>query len=187
MVNTLLTELDGLDDRRGIHVIGATNRPDMVDPAMCRPGRLDKLLFIDLPSEDERVEIIRTLCRSLPIAGAEEGRASFEAIVKGRCDGFSGADLSALVREAGVNALRRTVYGLEGTLGNEEPETSDSEVFVTIEDMELALRKVGPSVTPAQRRRYTAMRSKLAGVSLRTPKDADEELSKAENDSRVTN
>ena len=181
MVNTLLTELDGLDDRRGVHVIGATNRPDMVDPAMCRPGRLDKLLFIDLPSADERVEIMRTLSRSLPIAGAEEGRIALEATAKERCDGFSGADLSALVREAGVSALRRAVYDSEGALRGEESDAS--EVFVTMEDMDVALKKVGPSVTPSQRKRYAAMRSKLAGVSLRPPKDADEEISNRESGS----
>ena len=173
MVNTLLTELDGLDERRGVHVIGATNRPDMVDPAMCRPGRLDKLLFIDLPSADERTEIIRTLARSLPILDDENGRNQLEVMVRKRCDGFSGADLSALVREAGVSALRRAVYDAVGALRNEESDASD--VFVTPDDFEKALQKIGPSVSPAQRRRYAAMRSKLAGVSLRASKDVDDE------------
>jgi SpoVK/Ycf46/Vps4 family AAA+-type ATPase len=60
-LSTLLTELDGLDARRGVFVLAATNRPDMLDPAMCRPGRLDKLLYVDLPAPEERAEIIRTL------------------------------------------------------------------------------------------------------------------------------
>ena len=70
VVNTLLTELDGLNDRRGIFVVGATNRPDMIDPAMLRPGRLDKTLFIELPNFEEKVDIMRTLIRSngTPIA-----------------------------------------------------------------------------------------------------------------------
>ena len=66
-MNTLLTELDGLDERRDVYVIAATNRPDMIDPAMCRPGRLDKLLYVDLPTAEERVEIITTLTRKLPL------------------------------------------------------------------------------------------------------------------------
>src|SRR5712671_8181143 len=61
VVNTLLTELNGLDARRGVFVLAATNRPDMLDPAMCRPGRLDRLLYVDLPAPDERAEIVRTL------------------------------------------------------------------------------------------------------------------------------
>ncbi|TFK80300.1 AAA-domain-containing protein, partial [Polyporus arcularius HHB13444] len=63
VVNTLLTELDGLDARKSVYVIAATNRPDMIDPAMCRPGRLDKLLYVDLPTADERAEIVRKMTR----------------------------------------------------------------------------------------------------------------------------
>ena len=69
VANTLLTKLDCLDSRRGVFVLMATNRPDMLDLAMCRPGRLDKLLYVDLPAADERAEIIRTLLarrRTLP-------------------------------------------------------------------------------------------------------------------------
>ncbi|RPA94158.1 AAA ATPase, partial [Choiromyces venosus 120613-1] len=57
-LSTLLTELDGLNDREGIYVIGATNRPDAIDLAMLRPGRLDKFLFVDLPNTKERLEIL---------------------------------------------------------------------------------------------------------------------------------
>ena len=64
VVNTLLTELDGLNDRKGVFVIGATNRPDMIDPAMLRPGRLDKTLYIELPTPEERLEILKTLVRT---------------------------------------------------------------------------------------------------------------------------
>ena len=66
-MNTLLTELDGLGDRNGVFVIAATNRPDMIDPAMLRPGRLDKPLFVCLPVVDERYEILRTLAKHTPL------------------------------------------------------------------------------------------------------------------------
>ena len=66
-MNTLLTELDGLNDRRGIYVIGATNRPDVIDPAMLRPERLDKPLFMDLPSRKEKAEILKTLTKKTPL------------------------------------------------------------------------------------------------------------------------
>lgn len=102
VVNTLLTELDGLGNRQGIYVIAATNRPDIIDPAMLRPGRLETLLFVDLPGEEERVEILRTLSRHLSVnyndAMADVARS---------CEGFSGADLESLLRRAGYCAIKR--------------------------------------------------------------------------------
>ena len=102
VVNTLLTELDGLNSRQGIYVVAATNRPDIIDPAMLRPGRLETLLFVDLPGEDERVEILQTLSRNLSIpftdAIAEVARS---------CHDFSGADLESLLRRAGYAAIKR--------------------------------------------------------------------------------
>ncbi|KAL4905719.1 hypothetical protein BDW74DRAFT_12224 [Aspergillus multicolor] len=103
VVNTLLTELDGLgSSRQGIYVIAATNRPDIIDPAMLRPGRLETLLFVNLPSPLERAEILQTLVRKLPIEFNEDLRRLAE-----ECEGFSGADLTSLVRRAGYNAIKR--------------------------------------------------------------------------------
>lgn len=184
MVNTLLTELDGLDDRKGVYVIGATNRPDMIDPAMCRPGRLDKLLYVDLPSADERVEIIRTVTRNVPL-GSDENRRELEALVRERCDGFSGADLTALVREAGVIALRRLVGAFEHDDADLGEEGVDVDLIVSLEDFHNALKKLGPSVSTSQRRKYTALRGKFSGMSLRLPKDVDVEA--AENDATDKN
>ena len=165
VVNTLLTELDGLDARRGVFVLGATNRPDMLDPAMCRPGRLDKLLYVDLPAPDERAEIVRTLLvrRRVPLApSASSALAPADCVaemVRGeRGEGYSGADLAALVREAGVRALRRALGTLremdEGPVG---PERGAEGVVVLVEDFRDALDKVAPSVNRAQRRRYEAL------------------------------
>ena len=175
MVNTLLTELDGLDERKNVYVIGATNRPDMIDPAMCRPGRLDKLLYVDLPSADERAEIIRTLTRKVPMADDVNGGVSGGALawlVREKCDGFSGADLSALVREAGVVALRR-ILGAFNEMGQMEV-TDPVEVVVKQEDFEKARTKIGPSVSPSQRKRYQALRSKFSGVYLKPNADTED-------------
>jgi ribosome biogenesis ATPase len=68
VVNTLLTELDGLNDRKGVYVIAATNRPDIIDPAMIRPGRLDSPLFVALPEAGDRFDILKTLTKKTPIA-----------------------------------------------------------------------------------------------------------------------
>jgi len=115
VVNTLLTELDGLDACRGVFVLAATNRPDMLDPAMCRPGRLDRLLYVDLPAPDERAEIVRTLIarRRVPLFPPEAADVVAQMVRGDRGEGYSGADLAALVREAGVRALRRALGTLE--------------------------------------------------------------------------
>lgn len=104
VVNTLLTELDGLgSNRQGIFVIAATNRPDIIDPAMLRPGRLETLLFVNLPSPQERVEILQTLVRKLPLQFDD-----LQLKMLGEsCDGFSGADLTSLLRRAGYAAIKR--------------------------------------------------------------------------------
>jgi ribosome biogenesis ATPase len=103
VVNTLLTELDGLgSSRQGIYVIAATNRPDIIDPAMLRPGRLETLLFVNLPSPLERVEILQTLVRNLRIEFTDDLRRLAED-----CEGYSGADLGSLLRRAGYMAIKR--------------------------------------------------------------------------------
>ncbi|KAJ5811834.1 hypothetical protein N7474_008135 [Penicillium riverlandense] len=103
VVNTLLTELDGLgSSRQGIYVIAATNRPDIIDPAMLRPGRLETLLFVNLPSPLERADILQTLVRNLPIDFNDDLRNIAE-----ECEGFSGADLGSLLRRAGYSAIKR--------------------------------------------------------------------------------
>ena len=68
VVNQLLTEMDGLEERVGVFVIAATNRPDIIDPAMLRPGRLDKLLYVPLPNSDDRLSILKTCWRKVPMA-----------------------------------------------------------------------------------------------------------------------
>jgi len=108
VVNQLLTELDGLDGRGRVFVVGATNRPDIIDPALLRPGRLDKALYVPLPPPAGRADIIRTLLRKTPLSPGA-GAAAEAVAASPSCDGFSGADLAALVREAAVAALREDV------------------------------------------------------------------------------
>lgn len=104
VVNTLLSELDGLDSRAGIYIIAATNRPDIIDDAMLRPGRLDLPLFVDLPGPNERVEILKTLikARHVPVEDLDK-----IAEIGHECEGYSGADLGALLRQAGIQTLAR--------------------------------------------------------------------------------
>ncbi|KAI0656430.1 AAA-domain-containing protein [Cubamyces menziesii] len=175
VVNTLLTELDGLDARKSVYVIAATNRPDMIDPAMCRPGRLDKLLYVDLPTADERAEIVRKMTRKVPLAGdAVATQHTIDTLVRERCEGYSGADLAALVREAGVSALKRTLGALDAIDAAESGVPQEEQrVLVSADDFALALDKVQPSVSVAQRRKYEALRSKFAGLPVRVGKEEE--------------
>jgi len=108
MVNTLLTELDGLDTRDHITLIAATNRPDMIDAALLRPGRLGRLLYVELPGPEERVEILRALIRQR--RGAVDERLA-EIGRRSECDRFSGADLNMLLDQAAFGVLKRRGHG----------------------------------------------------------------------------
>lgn len=102
-MNQLLTEMDGVDSRDGVYLVGATNRPDIIDPALLRPGRLDKVLYVPLPDLAGRVSILQTLLRNKPLVTfIDVGELAMDP----RCEGFSGADLAALVREACILALK---------------------------------------------------------------------------------
>ena len=98
--------MDGLEDRRGVFVIAATNRPDIIDPAMLRPGRLDKLLYVPLPTKEDRHQILKTCTKKLPLAENIDLKTVGHSE---HCEGFSGADLSALVREAQLSALKKSM------------------------------------------------------------------------------
>ncbi|CAG8495101.1 4390_t:CDS:10 [Paraglomus brasilianum] len=153
VVNTLLTELDGLENRKQVYVIAATNRPDIIDPAMMRPGRLDKLLYVELPTAPERQEILRTLTAKTPLAADID----FKKVAEDqRCEGFSGADLASLVREAAVVALRETFYAKDSMTS-----ISPNEIFVTAENFEAAFAKVAPSVSKQDKKKYDTLRVKF--------------------------
>jgi len=160
VVNQLLTEMDGLESRRQVSVIGATNRPDMIDPAMLRPGRLDKCLYVPLPAPLARADVLHKACRKLAL-----GRdVDLDALARQRrCDGFSGADLSALVKEAAIAALHDC-----------DSEDDDSEPVVNAHHFEAAFGKVFPSVTRREEQRYLAMRYRMHAARVRADPDSDE-------------
>ncbi|RAR00799.1 ribosome biogenesis atpase rix7 [Stemphylium lycopersici] len=103
VVNTLLTELDGLSMREGIYLIAATNRPEMIDEAMLRPGRLETLLYVELPKPNERVDILKALIKQRGVISTDLAEIGRQDV----CNNFSGADLESLLRKAGQHALRR--------------------------------------------------------------------------------
>lgn len=181
VVNTLLTELDGLSNRSGIFVIGATNRPDMIDPLMLRPGRLDKTLYIQLPSLEERFEILKTCVGSNGTPLAADVDLNVVAHDE-KCRNFSGADLSSLVREASVIALKQKFFTqistgneevlelVEGVNGEEVLQNDDIEVKMV--DFLDALNTVKPSVSDKDRVKYERLNKRLGWSKTEVPMES---------------
>ena len=129
VVASLLTELDGVESLRNVVVIGATNRPDLIDPALLRPGRLERLVYAPPPDADARALILAAAAKGVPL---EDGIDL--AAIAVRAEGFSAADCTALIREAGLTAMRESM----------------SAASITAEHLEKALQVVRPSLDPAQ-------------------------------------
>ena len=104
IVNALLTELDGLEELHNVIVIAATNRPDMIDPALLRPGRFDKLIYIKPPDIEARKEILKIHLKKKPLADDVD----IEEIAK-KTEGYTGADIRAVCNEAVINSIREYI------------------------------------------------------------------------------
>ncbi|KAK4132320.1 AAA-domain-containing protein, partial [Trichocladium antarcticum] len=114
VVNQLLTQMDGAEGLSGVYVLAATSRPDLIDPALLRPGRLDKSLLCDFPTADDRLDIIKALAQKLKVADGVWQSADDLRDLGRRTEGFSGADLQALVSNAQLEAIH-------DVLGDREP------------------------------------------------------------------
>ncbi|MEE9163733.1 MAG: CDC48 family AAA ATPase [Thermoplasmata archaeon] len=146
LVNQLLTSLDGLEAMEGVVTIGATNRPDMVDPALLRPGRFDRMILIPVPEEEARLEILNVHTRSMPMdTDVNLGKLAKELV------GYVGADLEALCREAAMNALR---------------ENRDA-VLVQAKNFEAARQVVFPSVDDETVKLYSRLGEELRRRAVR--------------------
>ncbi|TVY22528.1 Peroxisome biosynthesis protein [Lachnellula hyalina] len=114
VVNQLLTQMDGAEGLSGVYVLAATSRPDLIDPALLRPGRLDKSLICDLPSREDRIDILQALGRKLTLS--PEVLSALPSIAS-RTEGYSGADLQALIYNAHLEAIH-------DVLGDQDHSTS---------------------------------------------------------------
>src|SRR5260370_12223980 len=123
VISQLLTEMDGIEALVNVVVIGASNRPDMIDPAILRPGRFDRLIFVPAPDHATRLQILKIHTRNMPLA---EG-VDLDQITR-QAAGYSGADMEAVCREAGLISLRReketksgTIAGIRGAFESGKP------------------------------------------------------------------
>jgi len=167
IVSQILTEMSGLEDMHDVVVIAATNRPDILDPALLRPGRFDRQVLVPAPDEEARLEIMKIHARKMPFVEKEKFskkkdemtekeekeymKENEKAMLKvisplaKETEGYSGADLEALVREAGLNALRKDFKSKS----------------VAKADFTEAVKRVKPSVTPDLVKFYTKLSERI--------------------------
>ena len=143
VISQLLTEMDGIVTLQDIVVIAATNRPDIVDPAVLRPGRFDRLIYVPEPDEKSRLEIFKIYTKNMPLAKDVDLKKLAEMTKN-----YSGADIEALCREAAMNALRRDVNAKE----------------VTMQDFNEAMKIIGPSIAPEMENWYKNFMKQLRKV-----------------------
>ena len=143
VISQLLTEMDGIVTLQDIVVIAATNRPDMVDPAVLRPGRFDRLIYVPEPDEKSRLQIFKIYTKDMPLT--KDVDLNQLAIMTKY---YSGADIESLCREAAMHTLRRDVKARE----------------VTMKDFQDAMKELGPSVTPDMEKWYKSFMQQVRQV-----------------------
>jgi transitional endoplasmic reticulum ATPase len=126
VISQLLTEIDGIESLQNVLIVAATNRPDILDPAVLRPGRFDRLIYVPSPDFESLKEIFKIHARSMPLSRDVD----IDELAR-KAQGYSGADIEAICREAAMNALREDVNAAE----------------VTRRDFDMAMERVGPSIT----------------------------------------
>jgi transitional endoplasmic reticulum ATPase len=146
VVNQFLAEMDGMEELKGVVVIGATNRPDMIDPALLRPGRLDEMVYVPVPDLKARVEIFRSHTKGMAL----DQNMNLEKLAE-ITDRFTGADIAGVCMKAGLYALRE----------NQEAKT------VTMEHFFRAVKETIPSVTEGMEAEYDKLARKVKQESVR--------------------
>jgi transitional endoplasmic reticulum ATPase len=139
VLNQLLAEMDGIEDLTNVIVIGATNRPDILDPALMRPGRFDRIVYVTVPDKAGRLQILKIHTKNMPL----DKSVNIEKL-SDELEGYTGADIEALAREAAMLALRENIDTKK----------------VTKKHFEKAMEKVQPSVSKNDQQRYQQVESK---------------------------
>lgn len=170
VVSQLLTELDGLEELHSVIVLAATNRPDMVDTALLRPGRLDRLLYIPPPDERSRVEIFRIHTQGKPLGPDID----FQALGK-RTKDYVGADIEAVCREASMMAIRDNI---NGSMSPEEAKSKAADIRITMKHFDAALKKIKPSASMESMRAFERLAENFARQVAEVEEETGEEVAK---------
>ncbi|MEF8873525.1 MAG: AAA family ATPase [Candidatus Thermoplasmatota archaeon] len=142
LLSLLLSELDGMDRAEGIIMVGSTNKPEMIDPALLRPGRFDKIIYVPPPDKEERKEILKIHLKDKPISSDVD----LDKLAR-KTEGFSGADLANLAKESATFAMRKSL-------------DSGGVDYITESEVNKVLKQMTPSITPTMREDYEKVRSK---------------------------
>ncbi len=142
LLSLLLSELDGMDRSEGIIMVGSTNKPDMVDPALLRPGRFDKIIYVPPPDKEERKEILKIHMKDKPLSN----NVDIDKYAR-KSEGFSGADIANLAKESATRAMRKSI----DTGGMRK---------ITEKDIDEVLNKMSPSITPSMKEEYERVKAK---------------------------
>lgn len=165
VINQILTEIDGVGAKKNVFVIGATNRPDILDPAIMRPGRLDQLVYIPLPDRNSRIQIFKAALKKSPIAKDVSLDALADAL-----EGFSGADITEICQRACKLAIREAIQKDRERMSRldanpeameTEEEEEDPVPYITRGHFEEAMKYARRSVTDADVRKYEMFAQKL--------------------------
>jgi peroxin-1 len=149
VVNQLLTELDGVEGLKGVAVLAATSRPDLIDAALLRPGRLDRLVYCGLPDEAARMQILQALSRKLPLAGDVE-----LGWVAGSTSDLTGADLSAVLSEAQLAAVHCALELQQAEAGSS---AGAAVPMISMDQLRAAVAAARPSLPAKERQRLAAI------------------------------
>ncbi|XP_010215353.1 PREDICTED: peroxisome assembly factor 2-like [Tinamus guttatus] len=154
VVSQLLAELDGLHSTRGVFVIGATNRPDLLDPSLLRPGRFDKLVYVGINEDREsQLQVLSAVTRKFKL----DPSVSLPSILEKCPARLTGADIYALCSDAMMSAVKRKVEWIEEGL-----DTESSALVLTMEDFLQAAARLQPSVSEQELLRYRFIQQKFA-------------------------
>jgi len=148
VVSQLLTEMDGLEELKDVIIIAATNRPDIVDPALLRPGRLDRLIYIQIPDKEARKNIFEVHLRGKPLGE----NVDIEELVN-RTDKYVGADIAAIVKEAVMATLREFIAS---GIAEEYMKDAIKNVIIKKKHFDIALKSVKPTTTPRAQQEFEA-------------------------------
>ncbi len=188
VINQILSEIDGIGSGKTLFIIGATNRPDILDPGIMRPGRLDQLIYIPLPDYDSRISIFKANLRKSPVA--ED--ITFELLAE-VTDGFSGADITEICQRAAKNAIRESITAeIErqrrveaGEMTQEEADAlPDSVPCITRAHFEDSMSKARRSVTPDIVAQYDEFSDKSKAKWVANEDDAAYDMDRAEEEQK---
>lgn len=188
VINQILSEIDGMGSGKTLFIIGATNRPDILDPGIMRPGRLDQLIYIPLPDRDSRISIFKANLRKSPIGDDVDMDQLADAT-----EGFSGADITEICQRAAKNAIRDSITAeIErqkrveaGEMTQEEAdELPDPVPYITAAHFEASMLKARRSVGPEIIAQYDEFTNKQKQQWSKTEEGSTYDIDRAAEEQR---